>query len=236
MQVTLIAALVGLAAADLATIQASLQSVQDSLNQLDTSVQALDANNLQSAPPVLTMSQMVQQTIDQAAQDIQATDELGLTDALALQDSADGLTTTVQNTVNDLVAQKPALDQLGTTQVAVMSLQSQQQSSATLGDAIVSKVPAIGQGIAQDSIDQINDAINNGITQLGGTAAAAPAPQAAAANGTAVVGQPADGEDTTMSSVETSAAGKRQTAAGSVPVVGAALQWGSVALAAAYLL
>lgn len=52
------------------------------------------------------------------------------------------------------------------------NLQQQKDASGALGTAIVSKVPAIGQTIAQQSIGQINTVLDQAITVYGGSATA----------------------------------------------------------------
>ncbi|KAK2075310.1 hypothetical protein P8C59_009445 [Phyllachora maydis] len=159
---------------DLATMQKAISSVQSALSTLDTAVKGLssDAN---SAPPVLKASDGVQSAMKQATSDITATQALSLQDALSLQSVANTLTASVNTTVNDLASKKPVLDQLGVTSTAVKSLQDQKAASGALGKAIVAKVPAIGQSIAQQSIDKINAAVDGAIKTLsaGGSAGAA---------------------------------------------------------------
>lgn len=101
---------------------------------------------------------------------------LSLTDALSLQQSATGLTNSANKTVTALIAKKAVFDQLGVTSVVATQLQGQKTGAGALGTAIVSKVPAIGQSIAQQSIGQINTVLDQAITAYGGaSAAAAPA-------------------------------------------------------------
>jgi hypothetical protein len=133
---------------------------------MDILRQALNAANPNSAAAVLTASQNVDSTIKAATTTIQGAQALGLADALSLQNTATGLVTSVDTLVTDLEAKKPVLDQLGVSQVAVQTLQQQQATSQALGTAIVSKVPAIGQSIAQQSIAQINTSLQQGIATL----------------------------------------------------------------------
>ncbi|KAH8886760.1 hypothetical protein GQ53DRAFT_337004 [Thozetella sp. PMI_491] len=190
MQITSILVLVSTALAlptssvskrDLATIQKAIGTVQTALGGLDTAIKGLSTDP-NTAAPILTSSTGVQSAIKQATADISASQMLSLTDALSLQKTATGLTDTVKTVTGDLTGKKAILDQLGVTSVAVQTLQQQKTDSAALGKAIVSKVPAIGQSIAQQSIDQINTAIDAGITTLmtgtpaaGGNGTAAPA-------------------------------------------------------------
>jgi len=172
---------------DLASIQKAITNVQTALGSLDTAVKALSSDP-NTAAPILTASTGVQGAIKQATTDITASAVLSLNDALSLQNVATGLTTSVQTTVTDLTAKKAVLDQLGVTSVAVQSLTQQKTDSAALGKAIVSKVPAIGQSIAQQSIDKINAAIDGGIKAL---SASGNATAASGGNATKAAGKPA---------------------------------------------
>lgn len=172
------------AAAQLATIQSAITSVQDALGELGTAVQGLSAADPNTAAPILTASTKVQTTIKSATQQVQGAEALGLGDALSLQDTAGGLVTAIQGTVSALTAKKPELDQLGVTSIAVQTLQQQKTESAALSSAIVSKVPAIGRNIAQQSIAEIDTAIDQGIAALSAGGAAAPPAPGGARNGT----------------------------------------------------
>lgn len=162
------------AAAQLATIQSAITSVESALGDLTTAVQGLSAADPNSAAAILTASTNVQTTIKSATTQVQGAEALGLGDALNLQNTAGGLVTAVQGTVSALTAKKPDLDALGVTSVAVSTLQQQKTDSAALSGAIVSKVPAIGRNIAQQSIAEIDTAIEQGITALSAGGAAAP--------------------------------------------------------------
>ncbi|KXH37691.1 hypothetical protein CNYM01_06705 [Colletotrichum nymphaeae SA-01] len=162
-------------------IQAALTNVQDSLTGLDTAVKALNAADPNTAANLLDASNKVQTSLKQGTTQIQGAQELSLTDALTLQQSAGGLTSAVQTSVDDLVAKKPELDKLGATSIAVDQLKQQKATAGDFSSAIVSKVPAIGQGIAQQSVDQVTQSLDGGIQKLGGDAAGGAAGGAAPA-------------------------------------------------------
>ncbi|KAL8285064.1 hypothetical protein RB600_009484 [Gaeumannomyces tritici] len=171
-----LAAPVSLTKRDLATIQGALKQVEDGLGKVKTAAQGLDGNDINSGTPILSASDALSKTIKQATADIQGSQELSLQDALSLQQSSSALITAAQDTVTALAGKKAALDQLGVTQVAVTTLKQQKTDSTAFGKVLVSKVPAIGQGIAQQSVDQIGQALDKGIAAL----SAAPAGGAAA--------------------------------------------------------
>nr|XP_036575980.1 uncharacterized protein CTRU02_14117 [Colletotrichum truncatum]KAF6782636.1 hypothetical protein CTRU02_14117 [Colletotrichum truncatum] len=149
----------------LATIQGAITSVQTSLTKLDTAVKA--ANDANTVAAVQTAATDVQTAITKAQSDIEGAQALQLQEALGLQQLATDLTTAATTTVDDIIAKKPTFDQLGVSQVVAQQLTAQKQASAGLGTAIVSKVPAIGQGIAQQSVDQITAALDKGIQAYG---------------------------------------------------------------------
>lgn len=180
------------AMAQLATITSAITSVQDALGELGTAVDGLSATDPNSAAPILTASEKVKTTIQSATQQVQGAEALGLGDALSLRDTAGGLVTSVQSTISSLTAKKADLDTLGVTSIAVQTLQQQQTDSKALSTAIVSKVPAIGKGIAEQSTTQIDTTIKQGIATLsaGGAAGGAGA-GAGAGNATAPAARPA---------------------------------------------
>ncbi|KAL0932646.1 uncharacterized protein CTRU02_211609 [Colletotrichum truncatum] len=151
----------------LATIQGAITSVQTSLTKLDTAVKVCAANDANTVAAVQTAATDVQTAITKAQSDIEGAQALQLQEALGLQQLATDLTTAATTTVDDIIAKKPTFDQLGVSQVVAQQLTAQKQASAGLGTAIVSKVPAIGQGIAQQSVDQITAALDKGIQAYG---------------------------------------------------------------------
>jgi hypothetical protein len=165
------AALFGAAFADLQTIQSAITSVNGALTTLDTSIKAIQGT--QDTQTVLTNSQAVQTAITGATTQVQGTSAISLTDALQLQQSAQGLTTTANTTVSDLIAKAQIIQAAGQTQTILQSLQGQQQAANGLAQAITSKVPAGVQNIAMQQTMQISAALNNGIVAFGGQSAAA---------------------------------------------------------------
>ncbi|KAF4786035.1 hypothetical protein HER10_EVM0012768 [Colletotrichum scovillei] len=186
---TLLFALVGTAFASpiekrqLSVIQGAVTSVQGALTKLNTAVQGV-GNDVASAQPILAASTEVQNTLSKAATDIQGAQPLQLQEALGLQQTATDLTSSATTLIDTLVSKKPNFDQIGVSSVVLQNLQQQKTASASLGTAIVSKVPAIGQGIAQQSIDQITAALDKGI-QAYSAGGAAPAGAKPATNTTA---------------------------------------------------
>lgn len=150
---------------DLASIQGALKTVETGLGKLTTAVKSITTDP-QSGPPVLSASDDLAKIIKQATTDINASQELSLQDALTLQQSSSGLTTAVKDTMDALKGKKDTLDQLGFTKIAIQTLQTQKTDSTALGKAIVSKIPAIGQSIAQQAVDGVTNQIDDGIKAL----------------------------------------------------------------------
>lgn len=111
----------------------------------------------------MTAAGDVSTTIQKANTDIGATDALQLQEAIGLQQTATDLTTSATTVVDDIIAKKSNFDMIGVSAQVLDQLKQQKDASATLGTTIVSKVPAIGQTIAQQSIDQITAALDKGI-------------------------------------------------------------------------
>ncbi|ELQ44781.1 hypothetical protein MCOR27_010513 [Pyricularia oryzae] len=166
---------------DLASIQGALKTVETGLGKLTTAVKSITTDP-QSGPPVLSASDDLAKIIKQATTDINASQELSLQDALTLQQSSSGLTTAVKDTMDALKGKKDTLDQLGFTKIAIQTLQTQKTDSTALGKAIVSKIPAIGQSIAQQAVDGVTNQIDDGIKALQAPPAAGAAPPAAGAS------------------------------------------------------
>lgn len=160
-------------------IKAALMPVMQSLTQLDTAIKGLTTDPA-TAAPILTASQGASGTLGTAATKINAAKDLGLFEAVGLQQTGSDLATMVQTTVTDLTAKKDVLDQLGVTSVAAMALTQQKDASGGLSTALLSKVPAIAKPIAQQSTDKISKALDQGISALSAPAAAK-APAAAPA-------------------------------------------------------
>lgn len=139
-------------------IKAALTPVMQSLKSLDTAINGLTTDP-NSALPILNASDSASKTLSAAATKIQSADNLGLIGALGLQQTGTDLATQVQTTIGDLTAKKAVLDQLGVTTVAVQALQQQKSASGGLTSALLGKVPALARPIAQQSTDQISQAL-----------------------------------------------------------------------------
>lgn len=170
-------ALVGLATAgpvkrDLATVEAAFANITTALNQLDTDVNALNTNsNIADAVATLsTDANNVLSALNTGTANVDATSALSLSDAINLASVAQGLGTTVNTTINDLIAKEPIINAAGNDPQVVSDLQAQYNATQNFIDAVASKVPSIASGIAKQDGQSALNSINNGIVAFGGMA------------------------------------------------------------------
>ncbi|TLS22029.1 uncharacterized protein PpBr36_09179 [Pyricularia pennisetigena] len=159
--------LIGAGLCQVQIVQKALQDITQGLTQLDNSIKAL--SDAQSGATVLQQASALLDTMKSAATSVKSSQELTLQDALGLQQAAQQLPAQAKTTIDDLVSKKSVLDQLGATQQAIQSLKDQKVASDEFGKIVVTKIPAIGQQIAQQQLDQISQTFDQGITGLGGT-------------------------------------------------------------------
>ncbi|TID20718.1 cell wall protein [Venturia nashicola] len=146
---------------DLQTIQASIQTVGTALTALDGSVKAIQVPG--DAMKALGMSMMVNQALADATTKIIATQPITLTDALTLQQSAQTLTATASTAVTNLIAKKAIIQQAGASAATLQSLMQQKTAADALAKAVVAKVPANVQSIAQQQTAAIGTSLDKGI-------------------------------------------------------------------------
>jgi len=148
---------------DLATIQGALGNISKSVTQLDTDIKAITGTP-DDVTRVQASSNAVQMTLQTSTQQVMGTDAISLQDAITLQQTAGGLTTSVMTTVMDLLAKKAQVNMVpGGKDMVVARLKQQQTAANTFAAAVVSKVPAVAQNIAKQQTDQIAAAFAMGI-------------------------------------------------------------------------
>ncbi|GJC93043.1 cell wall protein [Colletotrichum higginsianum] len=158
-------------------IEIALVPVFDSLQRVDAAVLALDGTP-NAAANLLGASQQIQVTINQATLTVRASRDLSAAKSLMLRRTTDNLAAQTKTTVNDLVARKPILDQLGVSTVALQSLQKQQMASMSLSEALAAKVPKVGQKEAAADMATLQSIFTQAIAAYS-VPAAVPAPGAA---------------------------------------------------------
>jgi len=170
-------ALIGLATAgpikrDLATVKAAFANITTALNQFDTDVNALNTNsNVADAVATLSSdSNNVLTALNTGTANVDATSALSIFDAINLASVAQGLGTTVNTTIKDLIAKEPIINAVGNDPLVVSQLQSQYGATQAFINAVASKLPSSVSGIAKQDGQTALNSINNGIVAFGGTA------------------------------------------------------------------
>ncbi|KAK2016166.1 hypothetical protein LZ32DRAFT_645320 [Colletotrichum eremochloae] len=173
-------------------IQTAVTSVQGAISKLDTAIKAV-GDDINSAQPALTAATDLQSVITKAVADVQGAPPLQLQEALGLQQLATDLQGSATTLIDDIIAKKPNFDKLGVSNVVLDNLKQQKETTQNLGKGLISKVPAIGQGIAQQTIDGLTAIIDKGVQAYSSGAAADSTPAGSAppaakpGNGTAVL-------------------------------------------------
>ncbi|KAJ0163595.1 hypothetical protein CTA2_2740 [Colletotrichum tanaceti] len=143
-------------------IETALAPVFGSLQSVDAAVLALDGTP-NAAANLLGASEQIQVTINQATLTVRASRDLSAAKSLRLRRTTDDLAAQTEATVNDLVARKPILDQLGVSTVALQSLQKQQIASMSLSEALAAKVPRVGQKEAAEDMASLQSVFTRAI-------------------------------------------------------------------------
>ncbi|KAJ0159153.1 Cell wall mannoprotein 1 [Colletotrichum tanaceti] len=183
---TLLFALVGTAFAtpvekrQVAILQQAVTDVQGAITKLDTAVKAV-GDDVNSAQPVLAAATELKGVITKSGEAIQGAQPLQLQEALGLQQIASDLQSSATTLVDDIIAKKPNFDKIGVSNVVLQNLQDEKATTTSLASSIVAKVPAIGQGIAQQAVDQITAVLDKAITAYSAGGGAAPPPGGGAA-------------------------------------------------------
>ncbi|KAK2054294.1 hypothetical protein LY76DRAFT_665159 [Colletotrichum caudatum] len=158
---------------DLADIQAALNTINSALQGLDNSVKGTKAITLGSGIQLLGGVTGVKSAIEGATAQVQASESLNAKDSRNLKAATDALTNNVKVTINDIVAKKSLVDNLGVTPLVAVALQDQKTASAGLAQALVSKVPAEMRADAQVSANALSNVLNEGIGIFNGLSAPA---------------------------------------------------------------
>ncbi|KAI9661877.1 MAG: hypothetical protein M1821_009116 [Bathelium mastoideum] len=147
---------------DAATIIGALESVNNATQTLDAAVKAFDGTAL-SALGVAGDSTTVLTTINNAITTVEGTSDVTILGVLPVAGATIQLIGTLDQTINDLINQKPKFDSSGTSAVVLSQLQQQSAASTTLGNDITAKLPALADLIADGLNDQIKAAFQRGI-------------------------------------------------------------------------
>jgi exonuclease VII small subunit len=146
------------------TIVSVLQTINQDTMQLNTAVRNFNGpNDIQTLQQA---SNRVAQTVSQGAQAVQQASSISLNDAVQLQPQVSTLQSTLESTVQNLVAKKQIIVQSGAGPTVAAGLNQQLQGAQQLSTAIVSKVPQGAQQLAQQLSVSINNALQQGVQQF----------------------------------------------------------------------
>ncbi|KAI9658555.1 MAG: hypothetical protein M1821_002115 [Bathelium mastoideum] len=155
---------------DAQTIITALDNVNTAASTLDAAVKAFDG----SAGDITTLNSdaaAVLSAIKTGTTNVEATSAISDSDALSVASTTETLITTLNQTIDDLIAKKATFDSSGQSGTVLSDLEQQENASTALGNAIVSKTPSDLSSIAESLTAQITAAFQNGITAFGGSAA-----------------------------------------------------------------
>lgn len=148
---------------DLASINGAIGDIQKSVQALDNDIKGVQGTP-DDAAKLLTSSDNAVKTLQTATETVKKSEPLALNDAIGLQQTGNMLTTTVQTTITDLIAKKAQIQMIqgGPAQV-VKTLNDAKTQGSQFADAVVSKVPAVAQDIAKQTVMQITTSFDMGI-------------------------------------------------------------------------
>ncbi|POS69529.1 hypothetical protein DHEL01_v212077 [Diaporthe helianthi] len=122
---------------DLESIQSSLDAINVGLLRVDTAILGLASG---TGPSLLQLGQQAVPLLQNASAQIRQSQPLSLEDSLNLGSTTQALRQNTNLTINDLIAQKPLLDQVGSSALVAAGLQQQRDASSDLAVALASKV------------------------------------------------------------------------------------------------
>lgn len=149
---------------DLASIESVLTSIGKQVTTLDGYIKASPPNPTQ----IVSASTALVSTIKSGVTTVQASANLSDVDALGLVSPVQTLSNNVNTTISDLIGIKSTVDNLNEGCTTYEQLEDQLTQAKALSTAIVSKVPASLQSIAQNLASGITTAIQNGVTAYTG--------------------------------------------------------------------
>jgi hypothetical protein len=122
---------------DLASIQSSLNAINEGLQRVDTAILGLAKG---TGPTLLELGTQAVPLLQNASAQIRQSQPLSLEDSLNLATTTQALRQNTNLTINDLIAQKPLIDQAGSTALVAAGLQQQRDASNDLAVALTTKV------------------------------------------------------------------------------------------------
>jgi hypothetical protein len=152
---------------DIATIEAQFSAINSEVVAFDNDVLAIS-----STPDTDLLTAAAQAVVDQLNNStaiVTDTAAVSVLDAINLVSDSNTLTNSVNKTITDLIAAKPAFDAAGASGEVLSQLEDQKTASQAFIAAVVSKVPDSVQSIANSQAQNVIAALDTGITAFGGT-------------------------------------------------------------------
>jgi len=169
-----------LVARDLSTIQNVLNGISSDTDALTKAVQGFSS----SAQPVIDASTKLVSDIKAGITTVSGTSPLTETDAVQLTSYVQGLNTSIANSVNDVIAKKPAFVSANQAGTVLQALKDQKASSDILSSTITSKVPTGLQGLASQLSSGISASLQRAIDAYAGSSSSAPSSTTGGSNST----------------------------------------------------
>jgi len=146
------------------TIEDVINEVVASTNSLTAAVQAFNGS-LDLAPPIVTASTALLNTISTGTTTISDAQSLDLLGVLGILPSVIALNTAVEGASGALVEKKPDFDSLGLSSIVLGQLQSQQTAAQGLVNTLLTKLPAylpsaLGEILSSPSLEALAYAIS----------------------------------------------------------------------------
>lgn len=149
-------------------VQRDAASIESAIANIATAVKALDAaEKAYTGGDTTTLqndSDAVVSATDAATSVANASGNLSDLDAVGLVSPIQGLTTDVQDAINDIIAIKSQISAAGKVTTTLNDLIAQNTSATALSNAITAKVPTDLKSTAASLSAGITDAIQKGIT------------------------------------------------------------------------
>ncbi|KAL1870746.1 hypothetical protein Daus18300_005066 [Diaporthe australafricana] len=160
---------------DLASIQTSLDAINVGLQKVDTAILGIAQG---TGASLLQLGAQAVPLLQNASAQIRQSSPLSLEDSLNLATTTMALRKNTNLTINDLIAQKPLLDQAGSSALVAAGLGQQRDASSDLAVALASKVAPDTPNVVQ-SLDELAGIFDRAIAVFSGAAdpgAVPPAP------------------------------------------------------------
>ncbi|KAJ0117484.1 hypothetical protein J7T55_003900 [Diaporthe amygdali] len=149
---------------DLASIQASLDAINVGLQRVDTAILGIAQG---TGASLLQLGMQAVPLLQNASAQIRQSEPLSLEDSLNLATTTSALRQNTNLTINDLIAQKPILDQTGSSALVAAGLQQQRDASNDLAVALASKVAPNTPNVVQ-ALNELSGIFDRAIAAFSG--------------------------------------------------------------------